>query len=122
MRCWNNALQRSTVPFYLFFDFVQVQKERDELYDKFVASIYEVQQKTGLKNIILEKKLETIRNDLETKEVQLGKVIAAANLDPNTVKQVTQTVDDLVSEKNNTIQDLQYEVARLKKVTKYILY
>ena len=96
--------------------FSKVQKERDELYDKFVASIYEVQQKTGLKNIILEKKLETIRGDLEAKEVQLGKVIAASNLDPYTVKQVTQKVDDLVNEKNTTIQDLQYEVARLKKV------
>jgi hypothetical protein len=51
---------------YLFIVF-QVQKERDDLYNKFVSSIYEVQQKSGLKNMLLEKKLETLSEALESK-------------------------------------------------------
>lgn len=35
-----------------------MQAERDELYAKFEASIYDVQQKTGLKSALLEKKVE----------------------------------------------------------------
>jgi hypothetical protein len=38
--------------------FTKVQAERDELYSKFEASVYEVQQKTGLKSALLEKKIE----------------------------------------------------------------
>jgi hypothetical protein len=38
--------------------FSKVQGERDELYTKFEASIYDVQQKTGLKSQLLEKKIE----------------------------------------------------------------
>ena len=46
---------------------LQIQKERDDLYNKFVSSIYEVQQKSGLKNMLLEKKLETLSEALESK-------------------------------------------------------
>ena len=46
---------------------VQVQRERDELYDRFVKAIHEVQQKSGLKNILLEKKLSTLADALEKK-------------------------------------------------------
>ncbi len=96
--------------------FTKVQKERDELYDKFVSSIYEVQKKSGMKNLLLEKKLENIQSELEVKETQLNKVIVAANLDPASARQVTQRVDDLLNDKNTKIKDLEYEVARLKKV------
>ncbi len=47
--------------------FEHVEKERDELYDKFVTSIHDVQQKTGLKNLLLEKKLTTLAEQLEKK-------------------------------------------------------
>ena len=46
---------------------MQVQRERDELYDRFVKAIHEVQQKSGLKNILLEKKLSTLADALEKK-------------------------------------------------------
>lgn len=46
---------------------MQVQRERDELYDQFVKAIHEVQQKSGLKNILLEKKLSTLADTLEKK-------------------------------------------------------
>ena len=68
--------------------FGQVQKERDELYGKFEASIYDVQQKSGLKNLLLERKLSTLGEQLEKKEAQLGEVLAASNLDPGTLSQV----------------------------------
>jgi hypothetical protein len=35
----------------------ELQKERDDLYDKFEATIYDVQQKSGFKNLLLEKKV-----------------------------------------------------------------
>ena len=34
--------------------FHHVEKERDELYEKFESTIYDVQQKSGFKNILLE--------------------------------------------------------------------
>ena len=52
--------------------FDQVQKQRDELYSKFEAAVYEVQQKSGFKNLLLEKKLATIKETLE-KKVRAGK-------------------------------------------------
>lgn len=95
--------------------FEQVQKERDELYNKFISSIYEVQQKSGLKNMLLEKKLETLSEALESKDAQLSEVIASANLDPVAVSMVTKHVDEMLDQKNQFIKDLQFELAKITK-------
>ena len=48
-----------------------MSQERDELFEKFESTIYDVQQKSGFKNILLEKKLQAINESLEKKESQL---------------------------------------------------
>jgi chromosome segregation ATPase len=95
--------------------FAQVQQERDELYARFTMAIHEVQQKSGLKNILLEKKLSTLTDTLEKKEAQLTEVISAANLDPSALTLVTRKLEDVLDSKNGAIRDLQYELARVCK-------
>jgi len=95
--------------------FHHVEKERDELYEKFEATIYDVQQKSGFKNILLERKLQAINESLEKKESQLSEVINAANLDPNLLGTVSKKLDDVLDAKNGAIKDLQYELARVTK-------
>lgn len=48
-----------------------MQRERDDLYNKFVASIYDVQQKSGMKHMLLEKKLEVLGQAVESKDAQV---------------------------------------------------
>jgi len=95
--------------------FHHVEKERDELYEKFESTIYDVQQKSGFKNILLERKLQAINESLEKKESQLSEVINAANLDPNLLGTVSKKLDDVLDAKNGAIKDLQYELARVTK-------
>ncbi|XP_035240930.1 dynein regulatory complex subunit 4-like [Anguilla anguilla] len=45
--------------------FSKVQEEKDELYQKFTKAILEVQQKSGFKNLLLEKKLSALTETLE---------------------------------------------------------
>ncbi len=40
------------------------------MFNQFHRLIYEIQQKSGLRNLILEKKLEVIQDSLETKDAQ----------------------------------------------------
>jgi len=95
--------------------FHHVEKERDELFEKFESTIYDVQQKSGFKNILLEKKLQAMNESLEKKESQLSEVIHAANLDPNMLGTVSRKLDDVLDAKNGAIKDLQYELARITK-------
>ena len=92
-----------------------VEKERDELYDKFESSIYEVQQKNGLKSMMLERKLVAMQEQLEKKEAQLGEVLAASNLDPATLQQVNKKLEEVLDSKNQMIKALQYDVAKISK-------
>ncbi|NWV58748.1 DRC4 protein, partial [Malurus elegans] len=95
--------------------FSKVQEERDELYQKFTKAINEVQQKTGFKNLLLEQKLQRLLSLLEQKEVELSEVVAASNLGPNALSLVTHKLEDVLSSKNATIQDLQLQLARVCK-------
>lgn len=68
--------------------FAKVEAERTDLYGKFEASILEVQQKTGLKGMLLERKVEALNDALEKKQTQLAEVLAASNLDSPTLQSV----------------------------------
>lgn len=52
---------------------------------------------------------------LEKKESQLGEVLAASNLDPSTLQQVTKKLDEVLDSKNQLIRALQYDVAKVSK-------
>ena len=95
--------------------FQKTQAERDELYKKFVKAIHEVQQKSGFKNLLLEKKLTALADSLEKKEAQLNEVLSASNLDPTALTVVTRKLEDVLDSKNSAIKDLQYELARVCK-------
>ncbi|XP_047702097.1 dynein regulatory complex subunit 4 isoform X3 [Prionailurus viverrinus] len=95
--------------------FLKVQQERDELYRKFTAAILEVQQKVGFKNLVLERKLQALSAAVEKKEVQINEVLAASTLDPAALTLVSRTLENVLESKNNTIKDLQYELARVCK-------
>ncbi|KAL0114138.1 hypothetical protein PUN28_011443 [Cardiocondyla obscurior] len=73
--------------------FEKCQSERDELHARFVSAIFELQQKTGLKNVLLEKKLEKLSDLLEQREAQISEVLAAAQLDPAAVVNVNKKLE-----------------------------
>ncbi|KNC47708.1 growth-arrest-specific protein 8 [Thecamonas trahens ATCC 50062] len=95
--------------------FAQVEAERDELYDKFVTTIHEVQQKSGFKNLLLEKKMAVLNDELEKKDAQLSEVLAASNIEPGALAAVTKRLEDVLDVKNKTIRALQLEVAKVVK-------
>mmetsp|Transcript_137887 Transcript_137887/g.384509 ORF Transcript_137887/g.384509 Transcript_137887/m.384509 type:complete len:461 (-) Transcript_137887:61-1443(-) len=91
-----------------------VSKERDRLYEKFQHAIYDVQQKSGLKNLILEKKIDAVEEALETTEAQVSQLLASANVDQNTAAGISQKLDQVIAYKNDIVSQLEEEVARIK--------
>jgi len=71
----------------------QVQAERDELYQKFTKAIKEVQQKTGFKNLLLERKLEGLLGVLEKKELEISAAFTASNLDSGALSLVSDKLE-----------------------------
>jgi len=71
----------------------QLEEDKKDIGLRFRQGIMEVQQKFGYKNQMLEKKLKLIHHDLETKETQLGEILASANLDPVSLDTVTRRME-----------------------------
>lgn len=92
----------------------QVTKERDELYTSFQHAIYDVQQKAGLKNLILEKKIDSVEEALETTEAQVSELLMSANVDSATASGISQRLDHVIAFKNDIVSQLEEEVQRIK--------
>eukprot|EP00300_Choanocystis_sp_HF-7_P038880 c5636_g1_i1.p2 GENE.c5636_g1_i1~~c5636_g1_i1.p2 ORF type:complete len:462 (+),score=149.45 c5636_g1_i1:131-1516(+) len=95
--------------------FAACERERDELYDKFVSTIHDVQQKSGFKNLLLERKLAAINDELERRDAQLAEVLAAANIEPTALTAVTKKIEDVLDAKNAAIRTLEFELAKVSK-------
>merc|ERR1711920_1072261 len=91
-----------------------VSSEREDLYTKFQHAIYDVQQKSGLKNLILEKKIDAVEEALETTEAQVSELLASFNVDQATQVGISQRLDQVIAYKNDIVAQLEEEVQRIK--------
>jgi uncharacterized protein YukE len=89
--------------------------ERQTLLEKFESTVKQVQRKSQVKNIQLQQLLERRAHDYDTRKQQLDEVVRAARLDPAVLNAVTSKLDDVIGARNNLINDLQYQVAKVGK-------
>ena len=81
-------------------------KEKQALFDEFHRLVHEIQQKTGLRNLILEKKHETIQESLETKDAQINQLLAAARIDPQALGVIRSTLEEVENLKSDAIREI----------------
>ena len=93
--------------------YAKVKAERDALYSNLQSAVYEVQQKAGFKNMLLNKKTNLLKKKLDTNAVMLGEAIAAAGINPDKVGGVSQRMREVVEEKDAHIEKLQDDIANI---------
>lgn len=118
--------------------FAEVQKERDELYKEFTDKCKEIEQRVGLKNAILEKKLTSLKSNLEYKDIQLRDLVAAlsqgaagangsgapavdpmnptGSLDAKAIQEISQRAAQSLSKRAATIDELRFELQRVTRL------
>lgn len=77
--------------------------------------MYEIHQKTGIRNLVLERKLETIQEGLETKDAQINQLLAAAKIDPKTLGVIKSTLEEVENLKNEAIKEIQAELKKIRE-------
>merc|ERR1711988_1943306 len=85
----------------------KVKKERDMLYSNLQSAVYEVQQKAGFKNMLLNKKMGLLQKKMDSNAVLMGEAISAAGMAPDKVGGVSRRMRDVVGEKDRNIAELQ---------------
>ncbi len=95
--------------------FQYLEKEKEELYQDFDRTVYELQQKTGLRNLILERKFETIQESAETKDAQINQLLAASKIDPKAFGIIQNTLEQVENLKNEAIKEIQSELKKIRE-------
>ena len=68
-----------------------------------------------MRNLILEKKLETIQESLEIKEAQINQILAAARIDPQALGMIRSTLEEVENLKNEAIKGIQTELKKIRE-------
>ncbi|KAF4658374.1 Dynein regulatory complex subunit 4 [Perkinsus chesapeaki] len=92
-----------------------VSSERDTVVEQFQSMVYEVQQKSGMKNLLLERKLENLQESLEVADAQISELLMSAGGGPATAEGVSRKLDSVMANKNDAISGLQEERRRLQE-------
>ena len=69
------------------------EKEREKLFEIFNNTVYSIQQKEGLNNLILEKKINAVSEELEVKNLQLNEVLKASNVDARAAGVIARSIE-----------------------------
>ncbi|XP_054460841.1 dynein regulatory complex subunit 4-like [Anoplopoma fimbria] len=92
--------------------FEKVQQERDELLKKQTEAILDIQQKSGLKQLLLERKLAALTETVEKKEAQLCAALSASNIDQTAGSRAANKLEEILESKQATIDAFQCDLAR----------
>lgn len=90
----------------------KMAEDRDHMQEKFEETMLEVQQKSGLKNVLLERKFMQLQKEYERLETVFSEVLKVTGLEP---QELCTKIENYLREKNERIDSLEYELARLTK-------
>uniref|UniRef100_A0A1A7Z505 Dynein regulatory complex subunit 4 n=1 Tax=Iconisemion striatum TaxID=60296 RepID=A0A1A7Z505_9TELE len=102
--------------------FQKVEQERDELLQWQTESIMDVQQRSSLKKMLLEKKLSALTETLEVKEAQLCATLSVSSIDPTTRNAAANKLQEVLEGKRTTIDALQMDLAQQSKENNQLLH
>uniref|UniRef100_A0A3B3VB61 Dynein regulatory complex subunit 4 n=1 Tax=Poecilia latipinna TaxID=48699 RepID=A0A3B3VB61_9TELE len=88
----------------------QMQEERDELLRRQTQSILDVQQRSGLKKILLQRKLEALSQTLEKKEAQLSAALSVCSVEPTARSNAANKLQEILESKRTAMEALQLDL------------
>lgn len=99
----------------LLAEYAAVDAERGRLYAHFEETVLGVQRRAAARNDGLESLLDEYSELFDIKKAQFTSVLRASNLDPLVLSSVTKKLDDVLAAKNEQIEELKYERAKVTK-------
>ena len=94
--------------------FAYLEKEKDALFDKYEDVMYDIHQKSGLRNLILEKKKALIQERLEAKDCELNKVLSISNIDEASKRNIAEGLQELIAMKDQMVGELQEDLRQIR--------
>jgi hypothetical protein len=95
--------------------FLQVEKEKKDMTNKFEVAIDQLRSKANYKNQVLDEVLAVRQAELDRKEVQLRELVQRSGLDQGTVDEICKKMEEAIEAKNSIIRNLRYSMAHATK-------
>jgi len=90
----------------------RLERERNELRERFTEALYDVQQKAGFKHLLLERKMEAAQAEVEKRSTQLAEVLVRVSGDGRGVD-VRDRLDEVLEAKEASVSELRAELERV---------
>lgn len=74
-----------------------------------------------MSNLILEKKVNNLKEDLEIKDLQFQQLLSSAKLDNKITGSINQSLDEVETLKNELINELQLQLKQIRKAHSHMV-
>jgi len=88
-----------------------LRKEKEDLHEKLNSTVLEVKEKTGFKNLLLEKKVDLMDKEMERADAYTAEILKKARMKPKQLEKVQEKVENLMRSKDEAVVDLTNAVA-----------
>jgi len=89
--------------------------QTDDIYNSFEESIRRVQQQSDFQNQALEQRLRAAEAGVDKTALQVEEIIRAAGLDTGEMTRLMASLNQMLSAKEDALQNVKFLVAKLKK-------
>lgn len=90
-------------------------KQRDALCEAFEKIVLSSQDEANERTLAYEKELQELQEMYRNRNAQFGAILRASTLEPSVLQSVTRKLDDVLTAKNEQIEELRYEVCKAQK-------
>lgn len=98
-----------------FQQFQYLDDEFQKLNNNYNDKVYDIYQKSGLKNLILEKELKMLGDSIEKSNLQIQNLLLNTNIEEEDKENLREDVDKVVFKKDEEIKDLKMEILEVRK-------
>jgi growth arrest-specific protein 8 len=96
-------------------DFRRTETDRDELYHSFEEVLQRIERQSDFQNQALDQKLDEVELRTEKASVQAEEIVRAAELDPNEIARVMESLSQMLAVKDEALHEVRFTVVKLKK-------
>ncbi|XP_008276572.1 growth arrest-specific protein 8-like [Stegastes partitus] len=90
----------------------KVERERDELLSRQTQAVLDLQQSSGLKEMLLQRKLAALTQTLQKKEAQLCAALSVCSTEPQARTSAASRLEEVLQRQQASVQSLQQDLGQ----------
>lgn len=94
--------------------FQYLEQEFSRMKENYDEKVFEILQKAGFLNILLEKELRLLKVQIEEKDLQVKQLLVSSNLAESAKQQIEQKIQEMFGQKEEKVEQFKKDIMQIR--------